>query len=178
MKKSYFSATLNQTENWIWDWIENYHSQEESQELIQWFEQCTSQEIKKFWTVYFDELVGSLPSSYLGIEIVEEDGERYCLSEDSQSDFNEWIILQGKEIWTLAAIEQDKRGEPINEKYDDKEFSNLFNIMCEIKTNVKNFIPIKPQTWQGHTWLPRMGYFPGYHAHLIFQKRFKKFIWE
>ena len=178
MEKSYFSETLCQSEDWIWDWIKNYHCREKSPELIQWFEQCTSGEIKKFWAVYFDELFGSLPPNYLGIKVVDKDGDSFYLSEDSQADFNEWIILQGKEIWKLAAIEQEKRGEPINESYDGRGFSDLFNIMCETDANVRNNIPIESRTWQGHTWLPRTGHFPGLGADLIFEERFNQLIWE
>jgi hypothetical protein len=50
--------------------------------------------------------------------------------------------------------------------------------MCETAAKVRNNIPIESRTWQGHTWLPRTGHFPGLGADLIFEEIFNQLIWE
>jgi hypothetical protein len=172
---SYFSETLNKNPDWFWHWVE--YNQTNPNELIEWFYQCTEKELIDFYTIYFDEIYSGLPAGYEGLYI---ESLKCCLSEDSQADFNNWIIVQGNTLWEVASTEAMKRLEFLerNEDPDDKIWESLFAIydLSRVLHKQKQICP--PATWNGITWNPRDGYFPGDHADLIYEERFGKLINE
>lgn len=168
---TYFSKTIGKKADWIWDWVE--YNQKHPGKMVEWFHQCSKKELATFvneFTYYIDY---NLTAPNEGVWIKELDGP---LSEDAQEDFNNWIIVQGKEIWEVASDESLERvldGYVFGPNPKDDELEHLYKIYDECTK--ADYTP-KLTTWKGISWHPKKGNFPGGSAYWIYKERFGEYL--
>ena len=168
---NYFSATLNKSPDWFWDWVDHSCSGH-ADELLQWLNTATEDELIDFYRVYWGEIVSGLIASYDAVCFAGPN--EYCLSEDAMKDFNGWIIVQGKELWQAACAEAAKRdaARDRHEPYDENIWTELHKIYKQTEKQAKNMEVPPAAHWNGVTWLPRDHYFAGEGADMIYYDRF------
>lgn len=168
---SFFSETLNKKTDWFWDWVE--YNQTHPSELVKWFDECSEQELTIFVNTFTYDIDYNLTAPNEGIWIDELES---ALSEDSQEDFNNWIIVQGKALWEVAVEESLKRvidGYEWGSNPKEKVWQSLYKIYNQTSVGNESSVPV---TWNGVNWTPRKGHFPGASGYWKYKERFGKFL--
>ena len=166
--------SVGQGPDWFWEWVEINQQDEEA--LLHWFREAPRDQMIVFWRAYFDEVLGRLIADYDGFFLGEEDDALH-LNEDDMADFNNWVIVQGKAIWT-AVIELTTRMESQSSPADEAALKALYLVSKATKAAHDEGRAMAPATWAGVRWTPRWGYFPGDTADFIFEERFGETLWE
>lgn len=167
----FYIDNLETHDNWFWDFVE--HNQTHPGELEQWFRDCTPKDMIDFYRAYVwihDSLVAPYEGLYMS-----NLGE--CLSEELQTEFNDWIVVQGKTLCEMAMVEAMMRldAECAGEEYDDAKWESLFDIFDQCRKRPEG--EAHPEaTWLNVTWQPRNGHFPGRRVDDIYEERFTGFI--
>jgi hypothetical protein len=166
----FYNDNLEAHEDWFWDFVE--YNQTHEGELEHWFRECTPRQMIDFYRAYL-WIQDSLVAPYEGIFLISIEDH---LSEDSQGDFNDWIIVQGKALCEKAMDEAMKRldADHIGEPYDDSVWEALFEIYHQCRMSPSEKFGVC--RWLGVEWIPRNGHFPGMMADYIYEERFRGFI--
>jgi|GEM_PF-3083692 hypothetical protein len=161
--------SIRNDSEWFWHWVEWNQSDESL--LPAWFKEASPEDLKTFWRVYFHEVLaalvlneGDLMPHVTEAEWIEADW----------SDFSNWVIVQGKELWSRMKAECDSLRKDPN-SYDIRNITSLRNVFVatqnpEVKQGKKE--------WLGISWVPRLGYFPGDMADYMYEDRFGLTLWE
>lgn len=159
--------------DWFWEWVEL--NQQDETLLPDWFQAATAEHLLTFWKCYYDEVLGALIPEYEGFYVEDEGG--FHLSEDDMSDFNNWVIVQGKSVWEAMAKEANIR-EANPKAYDERRLEKMFKIYHESRLAESEGGQMPETEWNGVRWIPRSGYFPGDTADFIYEDRFGITLWE
>lgn len=171
---TYLADTLGKQQDWFWDWVDYNHKN--PGKLEEWYKTATQEELITFYKKY-DSIARQLIPNQQGIYI--ESLGTY-LSEDSMDSLNNWIIAQGKELWSVSATKAAARSNYTNPKENPEEkiWDTLYTIYSKSKAQKQQNGPQPITSWQGVSWQTRYQYFPGPNAEIIYKERFGESIYN
>jgi hypothetical protein len=166
----FYNDNLGARDDWFWDFVA--YNQTHEGELEHWFRECTPRQLIDFYRAYV-WIHDNLVAPYEGLFITSLENH---LAEKDQSEFNDWIIVQGKALCEKAMDEAMKRldSDYTTEPYVDAVWEGLFEIYDQCRSSSSE--RLEPCQWLGVQWIPRNGRFPGMLADLIYEERFRGFI--
>ena len=136
--------------DWFWEILEYEFAH--PGEITKWFNSASKSDLIKYYRFVFDNIESKLVEPWDGIDVGPVGGG--VLSEDGQTDLNEWIIVQGKKLFDLVTEEVKLRRESHykNTDYSDKLLAELFIICEQSEQEKRENKPISIAIWKELKW--------------------------